>query len=212
MTAAEKDRRRWLAALAFGVATASLALQYALLLRTTAAEIGAGWATLRFFSYFTILSNLLVACAAASASRAGGTVAAFFRKPETRGAVALYIGVTGLVYFAILRHLWQPQGAQWWADTGLHYASPALYLAWWLFGAKHDGLRWRSVAAWLAFPAAYLAYALLRGAWLDEYPYPFIDLGQLGWAATLRNAAGVLALFVSAGVALVALDRRLSRS
>lgn len=212
MRTTDQDGWRWLAVLAFCVATGALALQYAILMRSASPAIGPGLATLRFFSYFTILSNLLVAFATASAwSRSGASWTVFFRRPAVKGGIALYIGITGLIYFAILRHSWQPQGAQWWADTGLHYASPALYTVWWAFGVAHVRLPWRSVAAWLAFPAIYLAWTFLRGAWVHEYPYPFIDVGQLGWTATLRNAAGVLALFVGVGALLVAADRELAK-
>lgn len=210
MKTTERDGARGLAAVAFGVAAGSITLQYALSLRLASATEEPGMATLRFFSYFTILSNLLAAFATASALWNAAALA-FFRRPATKGAIASYIGVTGLVYFSILRHLWQPQGAQWWADAGLHYASPVLYVAWWAFGVRHSGLPWRTVVGWLAFPAAYLLWVFLRGACAKEYPYPFIDLGRLGWAATLRNAAGVLALFVGLGAVLVAVDRGLAK-
>ncbi len=96
---------------------AALVLQYVLILQLTRDNVGVVLGTVRFLTYFTILSNIavmLVACVAA-AGQPG-----FFAQARVRGAVALYIGVTGSIYFFILRHLWQPQGAQWWADTGLH--------------------------------------------------------------------------------------------
>lgn len=199
---------RAVAALIAAVALGSLLLQYALLLELVRGSLGAGMATLRYFSYFTILSNvgvLLVAVHAALA-RPG-----FFASARRRGALALYIGVTGAIYFLILRHLWQPQGAQWWADTGLHYAAPLLYWAWWLGFVPHGGLRRGDVLRWLAFPLAYLAWALLRGAWVHEYPYPFIDVGLLGWAKVARNALGMLVVFVAGGALIVWLDGRLRK-
>lgn len=209
---AGRDKRAWLAASAFAVATASLALQYVILVRATLDTIGPAFATLRFISYFTVLSNLLVAFATGSALFGSDTrIAKFFRRPAVKGGIALYIGVTGAIYFLILRHLWQPQGAQWWADTGLHYATPLLYLAWWLFGVRHGGLRWSVLLSWLAFPLGYLLWTFLRGAWVHEYPYPFIDVGQLGWAVVVRNATGILAGFVGLGAVLVAIDRLLGR-
>jgi hypothetical protein len=36
------------------------------------------------------------------------------------------------------------------------------------------------VLAWLAYPAAWLGYTLIRGASVDWYPYPFVDVSQLG--------------------------------
>ena len=139
----------------------------------------------------------------------GGARSAFFTRADVRGAVALYIGVTGTIYVTILRHLWQPQGAQWWADIGLHYATPLSYLAWWTLGVRHGALQWRDVLRWLLFPLAYLLWSLARGAWVHEYPYPFIDVDALGWALVLRNAAGVRLVFVALGAIAVAVDRRL---
>ena len=209
----ERDGLAWLAASALVVAAGSLLLQYAILIRATQDTVGAGFATIRFFSYFTVLSNVLVAFATGGALLGSDArVARFFRRPAVKGGIALYIGVTGTIYFLILRHLWQPQGAQWWADTGLHYATPALYLAWWLLGVRHGGLRWSAILRWLAFPLAYLLWTFLRGAWMHEYPYPFIDVGQLGWVAVLRNAAGVLAAFLGLGAGFVAIDRTLGRA
>lgn len=190
------------------VSAASLVLQYVILVRATVDTIGPALATLRFLSYFTILSNLLVTAVAVSAALpAEGRAGRWLRRERVRGGAALYIGVTGLVYVLILRHLWQPQGLQWWADSGLHYATPALYLLWWLGASGHGRLDWRDAGAWLAFPAAYAAWVAVRGAVTPEYPYPFIDVGALGWAKTGGNAGLVLAAFCVGGGLLVGLDR-----
>jgi hypothetical protein len=205
-------RGRTFAAVVALVSATSLLVQYFLLVRLTLDTIGPMFATVRFFSYFTILSNLLVTCVAASA--AFGTVgrwARWFARPGVRGGIAVYIGVTGILYFLILRHLWQPQGAQWWADTGLHYATPVLYLVWWFACVPHGRLDWDVLPRWLQFPLGYLLWCLARGAVVHEYPYPFIDVDQLGLAAVLRNSGGVLLLMLAVGALLVLLDRMLGR-
>lgn len=196
------------AALVALLALSALVLQYVLILRITRDNIGMALGTVRFFSYFTILSNLAVALVACTAA---GARTGFFAQARVRGAVALYIGVTGSIYFFILRNLWQPQGAQWWADTGLHYAVPLAYWGWWLAFTPHGGLRWRNVAGWLMFPLVYVAWVFVRGARLGEYPYPFIDVGQLGWARVATNAVGVMAVFVVLGLVIVGVDRILGR-
>lgn len=199
---------RGFAGLVATVAVAALVLQYALILELTRERPGALLGTLRFVSYFTILSNLAVALTTAHAALARP---GFFSSASVRGAIALYIAVTGGIYFLILRHLWQPQGAQWWADTGLHYATPLLYAAWWLAFAPHGGLGWRNLPTWLLFPAGYVAWVFVRGAWLGEYPYPFIDVAQLGWPSVLMNSAGMLLVFTVSALALLWLDHRLGR-
>lgn len=194
------------------VSLASLLLQYVVLVRSTLDTIGPVLATVRYASYFTILGNLLVTAVATIAAFDGaGRVGAFLARPRTRACAALYIGVTGIIYVVILRHLWQPQGVQWWADAGLHYATPVLYLAWWLACVPHGGLRWGDVPRWLLFPLVYVLWSLARGAVVHEYPYPFIDVGQLGLAVVLRNAAGILVLLLALGALLVAADRALGR-
>ena len=199
---------RGFAALVALVAMASLVLQYVLILGATREDLGLALASLRYFSYFTILSNIAVVLVTLHAALAWP---GFFSRLTVRGGVALYIAITGGIYFFILRHLWNPQGLQWWADTGLHYAVPLLYLTWWLVCAPHGGLSWRQAGAWLAFPALYVCWAFLRGTWVHEYPYPFIDVAQLGWPKVLMNSVGMLLLFVVVGLMLIGLDQLLGR-
>ena len=82
------------AALVALLALSALVLQYVLILQLTRDNVGVVLGTVRFVTYFTILSNIavmLVACAAA-AGQPG-----FFAQARVRGAVALYIGVTGSI-------------------------------------------------------------------------------------------------------------------
>jgi len=196
---------RVLTAITAAVAWFALVLQFVLLLGATWNTKGPALATIQFFSYFTILSNLLVALVCTFAMRdAGG----FFARASVRGATALYIAVTGGIYLTILSSLWAPTGWQWLADTSLHYAVPLLYLSLWLVFEPPRVLVWSDALRWLSFPIAYFAWAIARGAWLGEYPYPFIDAGALGYARVLVNAMGVLALFVAIGFALIAYNRR----
>jgi hypothetical protein len=199
---------RTFAALVAAVATFALVLQYVLLVRVTLVTIGPFLATVRFFSYFTILSNLLALLVTATfAFVPESEPGRWFARPLVRGAVALYIGVTFAIYATILSALWEPQGAQWWADSSLHYAVPVLYLLWWLLAVPHGALRWSDLLRWLLFPLAYVCWVFLRGTWVHEYPYPFLDLGAVALPDVLRNCAGVFAAFLALGAVLVAVDR-----
>jgi hypothetical protein len=79
-------------------------------------------------------------------------------------------------------------------------------------GVPHGGLAWADALRWLSFPLVYLVIVLLRGAWLHEYPYPFLEVDKLGAGVMARNSIGIGALFLAFGVALIALDRLLRRS
>ncbi|GAB3360137.1 Pr6Pr family membrane protein [Lysobacter tyrosinilyticus] len=199
---------RYFAAMVAAVAAFALVLQYVLLMRATLDTVGPFFATVRFFSYFTILSNLLVMLVSSTAAFAPeSSPGRWLAQPVMRGGVALYIGVTMGIYAVVLHRLWEPQGAQWWADTGLHYAVPTLYLLWWLVAVPHGALRWSDLLRWLLFPLFYVCWVFLRGAFVHEYPYPFIDLNAHDLATVLRNCAGVIAAFLVLGSVLVLVDR-----
>jgi hypothetical protein len=99
-------------------------------------------AATRLLSFFTILTNILVALAMtlpwlAPESKLG----AFFLRPSVRTAIACYIIIVSAVYYAILRKLWNPEGLQYLADTIEHCVAPALYIVDWLvFVPKGDAL------------------------------------------------------------------------
>jgi hypothetical protein len=60
----------------------------------------------------------------------------------------------------------------------------------------------------LAWPAAYAAYALLRGSLTGFWPYPFLDADALGWPEVMWNAAALVAAFAALGAALIGFARR----
>jgi hypothetical protein len=164
---------------------------------------------LSFFSYFTVLSNTLVAtvltCQLTSRESAARR---WFLQPWVSSGVAVSIAVVALAYNLLLRHLWHPEGWQWLADELMHDVMPVLFLGyWWLYVPK-GALRWRHIPLWMIYPLVYFAYALLRGHLLAVYPYPFVDVGKLGYPQVFLNAGGLLAGFVVIALLVVGLDRR----
>jgi hypothetical protein len=190
------------------VAWSTLVLQYVLLIVATWDEIGPWLGTLRYFSFFTILSNLAVALATSAAWRGGDAAwQQFFRSARVQGGTALCIAIVCAIYHFLLASTWSPQGLQLVADVALHYVVPALYVGWWIACVPHRRMQWTDPLRVLLFPAAFFGWSLLRGAWLREYPYPFIDVDALGIAAVLRNAGAIAVLFIAAGLLVVAFDR-----
>lgn len=201
---------RLFAAAAALIGWAALALQLALSIGlATAGGRTAGWGVFMYLGYFTILTNLLAALAlTAAASAAQGTLRRFFRRPGVASAIGANIAVVGLVYFFVLRHIWNPEGLLWLADVLLHYLMPVLFLAYWWIAVPARGLRWRDLPHWWIYPLGYLVYALVRGAIAGAYPYPFIDVGALGYGRTALNAVGVLIGFSVIAALLVAIGRK----
>jgi hypothetical protein len=143
-----------------------------------------------YFSFFTILANLLVALGLTFSLRTlSSGVGKYFSRPVVTSGTALYIATVGSVYSLLLRRLWDPEDLQKVVDVILHDLVPVMYVVFWLFFVPKSGLRWKDILWWLIFPVIYLAWVLVRGALIGRYPYPFIDAGALGYARVLSNAA-----------------------
>ncbi|XGV97865.1 MAG: Pr6Pr family membrane protein [Leptolyngbya sp. BL-A-14] len=194
------------------VGWSALALQlYLLIVINMEKGLPAIVGVMKFFDYFTILSNILVATVFAivgSQRYADG----FFAHPKVKTGVGVYIFITGIVYFLILRHTWNPTGLSWLADVILHYVMPGLYLIEWLFFTPKSYLRWNDALRWLVFPLGFAAWALFWGAIFGFYPYPFIDVTKLGYPQVLLNSVLMAIGFLTVGLLLVVIDRVLGRN
>ncbi|QJP97337.1 MULTISPECIES: Pr6Pr family membrane protein [Pseudomonas] len=161
-----------------------------------------------FFSYFTVITNTLVAvvltCAVTDRESAARR---WFLQPWVSSAIAVSIAVVGLAYSILLRHLWHPQGWQFIADELLHDVMPLVFLAYWWLCVPKGTLRLKHLPLWLIYPLVYFAYALLRGHLLGAYAYPFIDVALLGYPQVFVNAGGILAGFVLVALLVMGIDR-----
>ncbi|NAZ87805.1 Pr6Pr family membrane protein [Kineococcus indalonis] len=196
--------RTWHAALAL-VVGAALLLQAVLLVR--GAGTGTGTALVRFFSFFTIQSNVLVLAAAATLAL----------RPDRDGPAwrvlrldsLLGIGITGVVYATVLAPGAQHSGVDWWINATVHYVSPvATVLGWLMFGPR-PRLDRRTLLLAFAWPVAWVAWTFAHGAVTGWYPYGFLDAGALGLAPALLATGAVLAAGVVLALVLRALDHRL---
>ncbi|MEH0825077.1 MULTISPECIES: Pr6Pr family membrane protein [unclassified Micromonospora] len=169
--------------------------------------------------YFTIQSNVAVGVLAGY-----GAWCALRDRPEPpsvlKGAVTLYITITGTVYHLVLANPASPfamvqpdrQPGEWWGNQFLHTVVPLLALADWALFDRRGRLRPRYAAWWLAFPVGYLCFALVRGLVVGSYPYPFIDAGELGYDGVTVSAVGFAAVFWLLGLLFVGVDRLLARA
>ncbi|AXP07237.1 MULTISPECIES: Pr6Pr family membrane protein [Pseudomonas] len=166
-----------------------------------------------FFSFFTVLTNTLVAVVLTwELNPRQSPARRWFLWPSVRSGIAVSIALVSLAYNLLLRHLWQPEGWQFVADELLHDVMPLLYIVyWWLYVPKGT-LRLGHIGLWMIYPLVYFAYVLLRGDLLAAYPYPFIDVANLGYPQVFINAGGILAGFVGIALAVVGVDRWLGRT
>lgn len=167
-------------------------------------------ALVRFFSFFTIQTNLLLALIVTAACLRPNA-AFFLTRPGVKAAAVVYIIVVGVVYAVLLSHLYHWKGSILFADSLLHKAIPVLYPLYWLAFVPKGQVRWSDPVRWLLFPVLYFAYTLARGAVVGAYPYPFLDVNTLGYPQVFINACGLLAVFLVLGVAVAALVHALAR-
>lgn len=140
------------------------------------------------FSFFTILSNLLLAVSlTAVLLKPASLLGKFFLQLSVSSAIAVYITIVGLVYNLVLRQVWDPHGLFKLTDELLHLVVPVLYLIYWLIYVSKAGLKWGQLFNWLLFPLIYLIYIIIRGAISGYYPYPFINVVKIGYIQVALN-------------------------
>ena len=161
-----------------------------------------------FFSYFTVLTNVLI-CVSLTLSlmSPSSALGQWFSRPSVVAGIATSIAFVGLTYHFLLSKTWNPQGVQLLADVMLHYVIPVLYVIYWWLDYSKAALRWIHPLFWSIYPTMYLVYALIRGCMVGSYPYPFIDADDLGYGRTLLNSIGLLFVFLALGVLFIALGR-----
>ncbi|MFC2253224.1 Pr6Pr family membrane protein [Labrys portucalensis] len=161
------------------------------------------------FSYFTVLTNTLVAIVS-GASALLGERDGLLTRPGTRAAVAIYIFVVGVIFAALLTGLRPMSGLTLAVDTVLHRVVPVLYVLYWLLFVPKGRLSWRDPLAWMLYPLLYVAYSLLYGALTGRYLYPFGDVTVLGYGGAVANGLVILAGFFVLGLIVVAIDRAMA--
>ena len=160
------------------------------------------------FCFFTVLSNTLVATVLTHAAFGRESPARrWFLSPAVSSCIATSIVLVALAYSVLLRHLWHPEGWQWLADELLHDVMPLVFAVYWWCEVPKGQLRVWHLAAWALYPAGYFALVLLRGHEIGVYPYPFVDVAQLGYGQAVLNALGVLVGFWGIGLVLLGVDR-----
>ncbi len=164
-----------------------------------------------FLSYFTILTNGIVALAMALPSLAPRSLAGrFLDRPPVRTAIAGYIIIVAAVYHVMLAPLWEPTGLNLIAQVILHTIIPIAFVLDWLVFTRRGATPWRIGLTALALPLLYGAWTLAHGALTAFYPYPFLDAGEIGHAQVLMNMVALTILFVIVELVLVAIDKGLA--
>ena len=159
--------------------------------------------------YFTIQSNVIVAVVAALLALEPVRWRPFAGGPRLTGLVC--ITITAIVYYTLLAGDEHFHGIALVGDVLAHAVSPLLFVGTFVVLGPRGALRWGHVAQLLAFPLAWVALTLARGAIIHFYPYDFVDVDTNGYVSVLVTIAGLTAGAVLMAAGAVAFDRRVSR-
>lgn len=126
-----------------------------------------------FFSFFTVLSNIF----AATFLIYFGFTDSFSRKAQiVRGAITLYMLMTGVIFAMLLAGLENVRlTAVPWDNLVLHYIMPIVVVGDWILHPPKKALPGKAIALWVIFPILYVVYTLVRGSVVSWYPYPFLN-------------------------------------
>lgn len=184
------------------VAAATLAARFYLRLQQSESALAA----LSYMAqYFTLLTNMitliLMVCIAIGRDMS----------PRLVRAIIISIVCVGLIYHALLAHLVSLSGFELLADHGTHTFVPILSGIWWLFLAPKPKVRVGDMALWMAWPLIYCAYIMIRANFSGFYPYPFLNVPEIGWTSLSINIIGLSVGFVIIGIIMTAAGRLLDR-
>jgi hypothetical protein len=163
--------------------------------------------TRRYFSYFTIQANFLVAVSMVFIVR-DRLESQLFR--VVRLASLVGITVTGIVAAIALPPSPNYTFGSLVCDRLLHIVVPVLTFVGWLVFGPRGLVRREDLLPSLIWPVVWLAATLALGPFVGWYPYPFINVDQLGYGRTLVNCAVIAVLFLALAALARWGDRRLS--
>lgn len=184
--------------------------QFVLMLEHRVASVAE--TTIRFFSFFTILTNTLVAIYFSfQALQNNNEQKSLFNKGGFLTALTIYITIVGLVYQIALRHIWNPQGMDRIVDELLHSVIPVLVIGFWYIYENKQEIGYNHIPKWLIYPFIYLIYILVRGSYSGFYPYPFMNIDTIGAQQVLINASILILFFIGMSVLFVFVGKKIDK-
>lgn len=164
---------------------------------------------IRFFSFFTILTNTIVALFfSAKLFTSKKNPLNFLNKNVALTATTVFILLVGIVYQIVLRSIWEPKGLQKVVDELLHSFIPLFVFVYWFLYSKKEDLNFITFIKWLSYPILYFIFIISRGLVSGFYPYPFVNVDKLGWTKIGINFVLITITILILFVILVFIGRR----
>ena len=162
----------------------------------------------RYFSYFTEYSNILVMLWFLNKSFFNERIK-FLNKESVRGALTLYIIVAGIVFFLVLNKAWNQEGIAKLQSYILHGFAPITFILDWIIFDEKGNYKYKDIKLWIVFPIVYLFVALFIGKIIGVYPYPFLDLNKISILEFLNYLVYLVIAFIGLALLIVTIDKLL---
>lgn len=147
--------------------------------------------------YFTVLTNLIVGVVFLWSAIKGRWLSY-----SLLTASVLWIAMVGAVYHLMLAADHNPQGLLQFTNICHHTVVPLGAVVIWALISRRTYIPWVHPLIWVAWPAAYTVYVLVRGGFEGSYPYYFIDPAEVGWSGVVASQAMFSLAFLALGVGL----------
>ncbi|RAR48464.1 Pr6Pr family membrane protein [Flavobacterium lacus] len=197
------QNKKFILILGFLLGWFSLITQFIIMIQNR--EDGVFDTIVRFFTFFTILSNILVLmCFTSNLFNSSS----FFKSYKVHTAIAVYISIVAIIYNIILRFIWDPTGLQRIVDELLHVVNPILFVLYWFMAKNKISISYKFIFKILIFPILYLITVLLIGNYSNHYPYPFLDINAIGCTRVVINSMGIALAFLLVSLLVVFISNR----
>ncbi|OFQ21629.1 hypothetical protein HMPREF2946_01150 [Actinomyces sp. HMSC062G12] len=153
-----------------------------------------GWAgapqrLVECLSYFTELSNIMVALISTILARSG-RVGRWGRAAHL--CALMMITVTAIVYATLIGPYEVLSGYALVTNPLQHIIVPAVFVGVAAIAGPRGGITWGTLGRALLIPIAWVAYTLARGALVHQYPYGFVNVWRIGYAQVGVNIVAIL--------------------
>nr|MBI5455796.1 Pr6Pr family membrane protein [Candidatus Levybacteria bacterium] len=162
---------------------------------------------LNFLSYFTVESIFLYAMLAIIYGLNKKTNPLI---DSLRGAVTVYIIVVAAGFVLLVEKTQGPLILPW-INTLYHKIMPFIILADWIFFPPKVLLRYKQAIYWLIIPLLFSGYTLVRGFFINWYPYDFVDPVKHGYQSVLINLFVFLMFLVITSFIIIFIGNKMWR-
>lgn len=162
----------------------------------------------RYFMYFTMLSNISVATY--FIGNGIGKKSFFFKNINVKFTLMVMMLITTIVYFIMLFKI-EPTLLANIANFILHLFSTIFIFTDYILNDKKGTLKLNAPIKWASVFIFYVPYVIILSEIINLYPYPFIDLNVLPVTTVIITTILIILGFITIGYLLLGMDKLLAK-